>query len=179
MRRTVAILLLILYLHNFAGYRAAFYLLQSSVRSDIKQTVKEGLPDNALTLLVFRTSSLENNQASIHWTDENEFSYGGSMYDIVRAGTDGDSTYFFCINDVDEERLFASLDRHVDREMAASGRTATLESFQDVFKDSYPHRASSPNQLVLLGFSVVSPSAHYPTSIPASIFHPPHTISAS
>lgn len=179
MKRIVAILLLLLYLHNFAGYLAAFCLLQSHVRSDIKRTIKSGLPDNTLTLLVFQTSSLGNDESSVQWLEENEFLYRGSMYDVVRARADGDSTYFLCINDVEEERLFAGLDRHVDREMAASGKAATLDSFQDVFKGSYQHNSSSPDELKLLGVSILPPSAHYNPFIPETIFHPPHTVSVS
>lgn len=177
MKRLVAILLLFLYLHNFAGYLAAFVLLQSRVRSDIERSITSGLPDDVLTLLVFKSSSLGNDEPAVQWLDDNEFRYEGSMYDVVRIRTSGDSVYFLCVNDVEEERLFAGLDRHVDREM--TGKTAALDSVQDAFKDSYRHHFSAPEGLRLLGISIIPLSTRPSILIPETFFHPPRTVTVS
>jgi hypothetical protein len=73
------------------------------------------------------------------------------MYDVVRMHTSGDSTYLLCINDVQEEHLFATLDRHVQRELNDSGRLSSLDSFKDLFKDSYHDPLDALVRLTLLG----------------------------
>jgi hypothetical protein len=172
-RRFAAIFVILLYLYNFAGYLAAFYVLQYRVRSEMKTTIKAGLPETMLAVLVFRTSSLGNDTPPVQWLEEDEFRYAGGMYDVVRSYTSGDSTYFLCINDVQEERLSANLDSHVNREMNATGRTKSLDSLQNLFKDSYQKQSGVTSGLVLLG-RVLDPTAGSSLAmIPNAPFHPP------
>ncbi len=63
------------------------------------------------------------------------------LYDVVRTFTVGDSTRLHCINDVQEERLFVDLNEHVRRQMGHSKQPNKLDSFKDVFKDSFAKSA--------------------------------------
>jgi hypothetical protein len=48
------------------------------------------------------------------WKHSREFSYKGSMYDIVRTDTINQNTFlFYCVNDIQEKQLFANLDKMV------------------------------------------------------------------
>ena len=72
----------------------------------------------------------------MQWVDDHEFRRDGKLYDVVRTRISGDTTYFTCINDTQEEKLFADLDNHVQREMGNSGQASKFDSFKDVFRDS-------------------------------------------
>lgn len=135
MKRVFAYLFLFLYSYNLAGYLVVFSVRQNLVRSEIKRMLKESVPQSDLIPLAFHTQSLEQGKYPLQWIHDREFRYAGGMYDIVRSHTTGDSTYYLCVNDVQEEVLFADLDSHVQREMGSqSGR---LDAFKDVFKESF------------------------------------------
>jgi hypothetical protein len=146
MKRVFAIVFVCLYFYNIVGYLVVFSVLQYRVRAEMKQRLKSDVPDAALTRLSFETRSLEEDIAGIRWIDRHEFTFQGKLFDIVHSTLVGDSTILLCINDTQEEQLFANLDTHVQREMGHSGEANKLDSFKDVFKESYS-RCFSPEPL--------------------------------
>lgn len=44
-------------------------------------------------------------------TDQNEFSYYGRLYDIVSESVNGNTTWYYCINDIQEEKLIAGFEK--------------------------------------------------------------------
>jgi hypothetical protein len=138
MKRTFAYLFLFLYSYNLAGYLVVFSVRQNIVRSEIKKMLKESVPHSDLILLTFHTTSLQQGKYPLQWIENHEFRYAGGMYDIVHSRTSADSTHYLCVNDVQEEALFADLDSHVQREMGSQG--ARLDAFKDAFKNSFTDR---------------------------------------
>lgn len=136
MKKFVAIIFLSLYIYNIAGYLALFAVMQQRARAEIKKSLKQSVPEHELHHFAFHTPSLDTGVYPIQWIDDHEFRYNGSMYDIVRQLRVQDTTYFVCVNDIQEERLFAHLDSHVQRHMGDSGQPGKLDPFKDVFKDS-------------------------------------------
>lgn len=96
------------------------------------------------------------------------------MYDVVQTRTSGDSTYFMCINDVSEERLFANLDRQVQREMSDSGKFCSLDSFKDLFKDSYHNPLMTRDPLTVVGRCIDLTSQDIISVTTNAPFHPPN-----
>ncbi len=141
MKKFVAIVFLSLYVYNIAGYLALFAVMQQRARAEIKKALKLSVPEHELHHFAFHTYSLQAGHYPIQWIEEHEFRYNGGMYDIVRSHTKHDTTYFVCVNDVQEERLFAHLDSHVQRHMGDSGQPGKFDSFKDVFKDSLARAA--------------------------------------
>jgi len=142
MKRLFAVLFVSLYLYNIAGYLVVFSVLQHRVRSEVKQMLKARIPDSDFVKFSFHTRALEQHSYSLRWIDDHEFTLDGKLYDVVRSSTVGDSTILLCINDIQEEQLFANLDNHVQRQMGHSGQPNKLDSFKDVFKDSFFHHAA-------------------------------------
>ena len=173
MKRTFAYLFLFLYSYNLAGYLVVFSVRQDHVRSEIKRMLKESVPQSDLLQLVFHTQSLEQGQYPLQWIEDHEFRYAGGMYDIVRSHTTGDSTYYLCVNDIQEEALFADLDSHVQREMGSqSGR---LDAFKDVFKESFVERHIVA---IVLPLQLTCPDQiadMYESIVPDIAFPPPRT----
>lgn len=141
MKRFFAILFVSLYLYNIVGYLAVFTFLQYRVRSEVKLMLKSSVPESNLAHFTFHTRELQEGRYKIKWIKSNEFMMDGKLYDVVRTLAVGDSTSFQCINDVQEERLFVDLNEHVRRQMGHSEQPNKLDSFKDVFKDSFAKSA--------------------------------------
>lgn len=137
MKRFFSMVFISLYLYNIVGYLALFTMLQYQVRNDVKTMLKAGVSEEELVTFAFHTASLYGGAYGIQWIDENEFRYKGHMYDIVQMSTTNDTSYLVCINDLQEKQLFENLDSQVRREMGGSSKPGKLDSFKDVFKNSY------------------------------------------
>lgn len=97
-------MLLCLFLFNTMGYFFVFRINQSFIRSEVKGIIKAGCLKANYTLL--KISNPKSNP-DFKKTEKDEFLYLGRMYDIVREWTKDDTTYFYCINDKQEEQLIA------------------------------------------------------------------------
>jgi hypothetical protein len=161
MKRFFALLFLFLYLYNIVGYLAIFSVMQLRIRSEVKKMLKANLPESKLTTFAFCTVGLENDEYPIQWIEDHEFRYDGSLYDIARSYSRGDTTYFVCINDKQEDQLFAHLDNHVQRHMEDSGKPSKLDSFKDVFKDSFARSLAAVGIFSYEGIIAASPLRCY------------------
>lgn len=86
------------------------------VRHEMKQLIKAGVPEEDLVLLKI-TEAEEQNPDIFEREHSREFRYRGEMYDVIRQHTVGDTTFYTCIHDVKESRLFDKLDRLVMEEL--------------------------------------------------------------
>ena len=176
MRRTIAIFFLFLYLHNFAGYLAVFFILQHRTQNEMRNRIAAEIPDGQLTLLVFHVDLLKQGSDLFQWIEENEFRHDGAMYDVVRTRVAGDSAYFLCTRDTDEERLLSDLHQHTQREMNHSGVFSNFDSFKDVFKNSFSNPAAGRGLLADFGYCAVPDMTLPLFSISDAPFHPPKSI---
>jgi len=176
MRQTIATFFLLLYLYNFAGYLAVFSILQYRTQNEIRRRIASEISDDQLTPLAFHVDLLKHESALFQWVEKNEFRHGGEMYDVVRTRIVGDSAYFLCIRDTDEERLLSNLHEHTQREMNHSGALNSFDSFRDVFKNSFNNPATGAGVLVDLGYNVVVDVALPSFLIADAPFHPPKSI---
>lgn len=92
------------------GYFPVFVFQQNLAKKEIKQRLKQSVPEEELSIIIID----EHNSSEINWIDKNEFTFDGKMYDIVRfeKGPDG-KTHYYCINDKQEKKLFANLEKHL------------------------------------------------------------------
>lgn len=114
MKKTITILLLAVLLFNMVGFYFVFMAQRDSIRSEIKHRIKQGIAEQDLHLFTFTTAQLQD----IAWERAGkEFKLLSQMYDVVRAETNGDTTYYWCVNDTEESILFAQLDELVKQEL--------------------------------------------------------------
>lgn len=118
MKRFISIALVSLYLFNLFGYMATFVAAQAQIRREVKARIKQRVPAGDLVLISITPATA----SSLQWIKSFEFRYRGGLYDIVRVEQRADTTRFFCINDLQEESLFAGLDEHVRRQMESDQR---------------------------------------------------------
>lgn len=106
-RTITGIFLLVVFTSNITGLLVVFKLQQLQIRREIKRQIKRGVPENELHLI----SVKQGQEEQLDWQNEKEFIYKGTFYDVVRKETGvGGATLYYCINDTQEEELFANLD---------------------------------------------------------------------
>lgn len=105
MKKTAAILLVMLILSQGAGMFFMLKLRQSAARMNMKERLKKGVDDSELTHFVFHRDMPKE----VSWVHEREFIYGGEMYDVVRKMSKGDSVFIACVHDHRETKLVKQL----------------------------------------------------------------------
>ena len=120
MRRAVAIALLFLMLFQAAGHLFVFKIQQHEIRQEIKRQIKAGVPEAELVLLKISRTMEDRPNRFFQRIHQLEFPYNGSMYDIVRQESHGDTTWYYCLADEKETQLFANLDELVKQDMAGN-----------------------------------------------------------
>ena len=126
MKKSLSILIAILFLYNSVGYLIAFKGLQYGIKKEIKTKIKGKLDDKELVLIKYPSHPDRQQKKLFHWKEENEFAYNGNMYDVVRQYTVNDTIYYYCINDTKENELFGNLNVQVDQNMASSAMANNL-----------------------------------------------------
>jgi len=91
-----------MFLFNTMGYYFVFRINQSFIRSEVKGIIKSGCLEANYTLLkIVKPGS----NPDFKKTETDEFTYLGRMYDVVREWTKNDTTFYYCINDKQEDQL--------------------------------------------------------------------------
>lgn len=122
MKKVISFFLLSLFLYCTTGIFIGFKVQQYQVRKEIKKMIKSRVPENELIAWSFHPDSEE--YAKLDWIENKEFRYKGQMFDIVRRSVGPDGTeHFLCVNDKQEEKLFANLDQLVQTQMNSAGNS--------------------------------------------------------
>ena len=119
---------------SIAGFYPVYVILQLQARQEIKMRIKQGVPESEIHKIVFAVNE------KINWVRKGkEFSFKNQLYDVVRKEYLKDHVIYYCINDKQEEKLFAGLDEMVRKQMADkdSSQGNTAESFSDLFSQIY------------------------------------------
>lgn len=105
MKKYISLILLIITLTTGNGYYLYFTYLQHNVQQDIKSKLEGTIPNKNLSIIVITNS----NNNKIFWTrKDKEFRYEGKMFDIVKVKIKNNKTYYYCLNDVNENILVAN-----------------------------------------------------------------------
>jgi hypothetical protein len=112
MKKIFSIFLLLIFLFNLAGYFIVFKIMQCSVQQEMK-TYLENNPSSKETETIVIPNSELASSSRLKFIDDDEFTYNGKLYDIVSKKTVNGSTVFYCMNDKQEEKLYAALKDHV------------------------------------------------------------------
>ena len=149
LRKSIAILLLILFAYNIFGFYYCFIYKQNKIRSEIKTQIKNNVPQEQLIILTFTKKQVKK----LAFQDENEFRLNGKMYDIVKTTIKNNIITYFCINDVQEEELFESLNEQVSNNLdnilhKNNFKKNYIKTINDFFIEEYNYKYN--NELILL-----------------------------
>jgi len=149
MKKTISILLVIVFCYNIAGVFLVLNYRKQEARSVIKLRIKNSIPEKELTHISV------SNATELKWKRKNEFTFKGTMYDVVRKekGADG-RIHYYCITDKQETVIFAELNRLV-KENADSGNNGPRRS-KNLYK-LFASLYSLPDKKPMLVFHTVQP----------------------
>jgi hypothetical protein len=116
LKKFVSILLAALILYNMLGYMVVFQSYRFAIRKEVKRRIKNTVPENELIVIRLTAEDMRSGKNGYKKLDRNEFRLSDKLYDIVKRSATGDTTVFYCINDKQEEQLFANLDAHIKRQ---------------------------------------------------------------
>ncbi len=90
-----------------SGFYVAWYLSLQSIRDSQRALIANTTFDNErIVKFAFSKADLKANpELSFDDDGENEFEYKQQMYDVINQKDIGDSIYFTCISDKDEDNL--------------------------------------------------------------------------
>jgi hypothetical protein len=139
-------LLIIGYTHW--GYDGQFIIAQWKMKEAARESCIASLPDKAFLRL-----SLTDIESQGKWEDGGrECWYKGHLYDVIRQSRSGDTTWLFCLDDDNEERLIRqsgeltkASQEHSDKQ---SGHTLSL-SIGDLACDAPSWKILPPEQVPL------------------------------
>lgn len=110
MSRSIAILLLTLFLFPLVGHVVFFKFRQYQVRHEFKEKLEHSIPKAELTLIKIPRHWLRLSPSHFQQLERNEFRLYGTMYDIINREAYGDTLWYYCLADAEETLLFARLD---------------------------------------------------------------------
>jgi len=90
-----------------SGFYVAWYLSLQSIRDSQRAIISNtGFDNDRIMKFAFSKSDITTNPNLVFDDDgENEFEYKQQMYDVINKKDIGDTIYFVCISDKDEDHL--------------------------------------------------------------------------
>ncbi|WP_373058428.1 hypothetical protein [Zunongwangia sp. H14] len=152
MKKAFAILLLLIFSFNSAGFYISFGIQLYQIKKEVKQRIIAATPREELIQLKYSSAT----KKEFHWHEDGEFSYKGRMYDVVNTEKNGDATFYFCIEDKEEMILLASLKKQLEKNSKRSKRTGnTAKPFLKIFfqPNHFPYALALPDHEKKSGIS--------------------------
>jgi hypothetical protein len=104
LKKTLAYLLLFLFLFNTVGYYFIFELYKYHVKKEMQtQANKES---GAFTIIKIADAQFDREFQRV---EKKEIRYKGLLYDVIKEEQSGRTTIFYCIYDKKEENLLATM----------------------------------------------------------------------
>jgi hypothetical protein len=160
LKKPIALFFLFIFLFNSLGFFFVFKFNQYELHKDARAQVLAQMPNTQLICIPV------TKPCQVSWTEENEFSWNGNLYDVVRSEKKSDGTMnYYCLNDSKEEELFSKLDDHLSNELntKSTGKTGKLIlkllAF-DYFLDTPQLNFYNSGPVITCFIPVSAPSSH-------------------
>ena len=102
MRRIFSILLIILFVFNAGGYYFVYIQLLNNFKYIAQNEVSVQIPLEKLELIKINNNK-DYNENEFERVNDEEIRYNGNMYDIYKIENKDDETFFYCVNDENED----------------------------------------------------------------------------
>ncbi|HRH39627.1 MAG TPA: hypothetical protein PK760_14855, partial [Flavobacteriales bacterium] len=108
MRRSIGIVLLLFFAFTLVGVHPLQEVLREMARAEMVRNIAANGTEEGVTQLHFALDGDRVADPLFAWEEEDEFTYDGRLYDVVRTERTGDHIVFFCIPDEREDSIVAS-----------------------------------------------------------------------
>lgn len=110
-RKSISILLIIVFVYNLFGWYTLFSIIRNEVRKEAAQVINEGIRHHEL--VQFR---IEGNQhASLRWVNDHEFCFENNYFDVVSSSEVNGVLYLLCYCDKKETNLVVKFDESTNQ----------------------------------------------------------------
>jgi len=131
----------LLLLYSFCGELLLWQWQSAQVRQAIKHQLKTQIPAKNLHRFLFTQAEFD----ALQWyKKDKEFKLDHRLYDIVNKTKKNDTIVLLCINDTEEESLFARLDELVNKQLQSKNQQnknnkVSATAFRKILNDQdYP-----------------------------------------
>lgn len=104
---------------NISGLFLIFCYQQQEVKREMKQYLGRNLQHAAVTVFAF---SLQD-QKNIARESDDEFTFQGRMYDVIKTVKQGDKTIVYCMSDAKETALVKNFFQHNEQQAPLKAKT--------------------------------------------------------
>lgn len=139
MKHLLAVLLLATFSWQLIGFFTYFECERLRIRREIKQRIKESVPDDQLHVLVFSANEMKQ----LVWHKPTEFQFNGHLYDIISRRATKTGWELHCINDIQETHLMANLSAATADNMSKSAPHSPLKRILKVIQTTYTAPANT------------------------------------
>jgi len=105
----------------------------------MKISIKNSLPDTELISFIFPDNTKIQQKMGIQWIESHEFLFRGKMYDVVHKKQSGYDIVLKCINDSEEEALFAGLDKQIEKDLQSDPVKSKILNLLQKYNFLYLH----------------------------------------
>lgn len=117
MKKITSIFLVLLLILDSCGFFIVYIELSNHFKQEATSKINDFIPDNQLEIIAFPLSELTNANSSLQFTEENEIKINNELYDIYKKEIKGDSIYFYCVNDANENILEKAFTSYVENKI--------------------------------------------------------------
>ena len=118
MKRTITILLALVFVYNTLGFLFIHPLLINYYKHLGMQEAAKPSAEELIELIILRKEDILFNKINYERIHSHEFRLNGKMYDIVKEVDKDSLIYFYCINDKKEEKLEKEFHKRVEENTA-------------------------------------------------------------
>ena len=101
-KKITSVILLCIFLFNILGYYFVFRMDQSIQKSKSQNIIHQGL---ARSLIIVIKIDKDCSNPNFKKLDKNEFYYYGQLFDVITKSIKGNTTWYYCYHDIQEENL--------------------------------------------------------------------------
>lgn len=127
MRRILSLLLLTAFFLNIIGYHFIFQVRQHRIKENMEVLLHSASIQNPLELRFFLSD--EAAISKLTWEDENEFTFNGELYDVIRKTTVNGELVIQCIKDKKETHLvndYAKISKETQGDPSSKNKSTIL-----------------------------------------------------
>jgi len=116
------------------GYYIAFRVRQQELKSEVRVYLQSHKHDSHLTHLEFPAQNGKIIHDKFEWKEKDEFSFEGSMYDVIEMKVEKDKVILTCLEDKGENDLLKTFKQIQKQENRGKSRsTAALQFLSLVY----------------------------------------------
>lgn len=127
MRRILSLLLLTAFFLNIIGYHFIFWVQQHTIKENMEVLRHSASIQNPIELRF--SLSDEAVVSKLSWEDENEFTFNGELYDVIRKTTINGELVIQCIKDKKETHLvnnYAKISKETQGDPSSKNKSTVL-----------------------------------------------------